>query len=100
MTLTPHLGVTYHAYASTYHEHLHTGFDISSFARSKDMMRDPRFENLSQLAALGTISHPNANKPGALCLFIFLNAATTSPILMQSAGPSLTSMTPYRFFIQ
>jgi len=32
-----------------------------------------------------------ADKPGALRLFIFFNAAITSPILMQSAGPSLTS---------
>jgi len=41
---------------STHHEHLHTGFDISSFTRSKDIMGgDPRFENLSQLAALGTL---------------------------------------------
>jgi len=61
MTLTPHLGVTYHAFASTYHEYLHADFDVSSFTRSKDMMGAQRFENLSQLAAFGVFCHPNAN---------------------------------------
>jgi len=37
------------------------------------------------------ISADNHDKPGALCLFVFFNAVTTSPILMQSAGPSLPS---------
>jgi len=37
------------------------------------------------------ISAASPEKPGALCLFIFFNAATISPILMQSSGPSLTS---------
>jgi len=36
-------------------------------------------------------AYNQADKPGALCLFIFFNAATTSPILTQSAGPSLIS---------
>jgi len=35
------------------------------------------------------ISATSPDKP-ALCLFIFSNAAATSSILMQSAGPSLT----------
>ena len=33
----------------------------------------------------------DSDNPGALCLFIFLGTALTSSILMQSAGPSLTS---------
>ena len=37
------------------------------------------------------ISADNPDSPGALCLFIFFNAATTSTMLIQSAGPSLTS---------
>jgi len=37
------------------------------------------------------ISATSPDKPGALCFFIFFNAAATSSILIQSAGPSLTS---------
>jgi len=36
------------------------------------------------------ISATSPYKPGALCLFIFFNAAAISSILIQSAGPSLT----------
>jgi len=36
------------------------------------------------------ISAASPDKPGALCLFIFFNAAATLSILIQSAGPSLT----------
>ena len=36
------------------------------------------------------ISTTSPDKPGALCLFIFFNAAATSLTLRQSAGPSLT----------
>ena len=37
------------------------------------------------------ISATSPDNPGALCLFIFFNTALTSAILMQSAGPTLTS---------
>ena len=37
------------------------------------------------------ISATSPDNPGALCLFIFFSTALISAILMQSAGPSLTS---------
>jgi len=37
------------------------------------------------------ISATSPDKPGLLCVFIFLSAAATSSILMQSAGPSFTA---------
>ena len=37
------------------------------------------------------ISVSSPDNPGALCLFISFIAALTSSILIQSAGPSLTS---------
>jgi len=37
------------------------------------------------------ISVTSPDNPGALCLFIFFSTALTLAILMQSAGPSLTS---------
>jgi len=36
------------------------------------------------------VSATSPDKPGALCLFIFFNAAAASSILMESAYPFLT----------